>query len=406
MAGFDTSKVIAAFQAGQQIKRQKEQDEKDEEFRKLQLEDLNLRQKALKFEQKAKQFGLLQGQKAEEVGGSVNPPMTPSPSPIGDIPSQPSEISRTLPAKELSLPGVQFGPEEGVDSPVTMQPQSMQELLRQRRADQMFGSQLKREENTVTIPGMGQVDRSIAPGLVTSAGAAQRQDDQQDFTAGENEKARTAAASLQTQRDTAAARRAQVAASSRLKAAQAAGLSGELNPKQVSTSLQLANSLKSHPAYADMLDIATGMDGVTVGLSAKTGLGDITAINAFQKMVDPGATVREGDVALIQTASAIAEKILSEYPVERLRTGAKLPDATRKQMMDVATQLFKARAKNYNDSAGKQYRQLAAAAGIPFQYIGQDFGETGGSGPQVGTIENGYVFLGGDPADPKSWKKQ
>jgi hypothetical protein len=27
-------------------------------------------------------------------------------------------------------------------------------------------------------------------------------------------------------------------------------------------------------------------------------------------------------------------------------------------------------------------------------------------GPKVGTVENGYVFLGGDPAKPKSWKKK
>lgn len=27
-------------------------------------------------------------------------------------------------------------------------------------------------------------------------------------------------------------------------------------------------------------------------------------------------------------------------------------------------------------------------------------------GPQIGTVEDGYVFMGGDPASPTSWKKQ
>jgi hypothetical protein len=26
--------------------------------------------------------------------------------------------------------------------------------------------------------------------------------------------------------------------------------------------------------------------------------------------------------------------------------------------------------------------------------------------PQVGTVQNGYVFLGGDPSKPTSWRKQ
>ena len=37
---------------------------------------------------------------------------------------------------------------------------------------------------------------------------------------------------------------------------------GELTPKQTSLALQLANSLKSHPAYTDMQDIATCLSGV------------------------------------------------------------------------------------------------------------------------------------------------
>ena len=157
----------------------------------------------------------------------------------------------------------------------------------------------------------------------------------------------------------------------KLAAAQAGG--GQLTSKQISQALQMSNSLKSHPAYTDMLDIQTGLQGVITGLSAQNGFGDITAINAFQRMVDPGATVRSEDVVLLQTGSGLVDKILSDYPIEKLREGDKLPQAVRDRMKQVALELYERRSGNYNQSVGNQYKQLAAAAQLPFELIGQDF---------------------------------
>lgn len=151
--------------------------------------------------------------------------------------------------------------------------------------------------------------------------------------------------------------------------------------RQLGSAIQLANSLKSHPAYTDMLDIDTGMRGVEVGLSQRNGFGDIAAINAFQRMIDPGATVREGDVALMQTAAAFLSKIFSTYPIDRLQKGDQLPEATRQQMLKAARQLHTVRAKNYNEMVGNQYRQLADRVGVPFEMIGRDF-QVGAESPQ------------------------
>ena len=125
----------------------------------------------------------------------------------------------------------------------------------------------------------------------------------------------------------------------------------------------------------DMQDIATGLSGVQTGLAQGNGFGDIAAINAFQRMVDPGATVKEGDVALLQTASAFVNKILSDYPLEKLQKGSKLPDATRERMLKTANELYAVRAKNYNESVGNQYKALSVGSNIPFEYVGQDFPE-------------------------------
>lgn len=152
-----------------------------------------------------------------------------------------------------------------------------------------------------------------------------------------------------------------------------AGIEGELTPRQIGVAIQLTNSLKGHAAYTDMQDIATGMSGVKSGLAQKNGFGDIAAINAVQRMIDPGATVREGDIGLIQSASSILAKITTDYPIERLREGDLLPEPTRQQILKMATDLYKVRAKNYNDIVGSQYKRLAEAAKVPFEIIGSDF---------------------------------
>ena len=164
----------------------------------------------------------------------------------------------------------------------------------------------------------------------------------------------------------------------------ARGEGTELSTKQTQQAIQLANSLKAQPAYIDMIDVYNGIQGVETGLAQGNGFGDITAINAFQRMVDPGATVRSEDVVLLQSASALVQKILSDYPIEKLTKGSKLPDPVRAQMLKVAQDLYQTRAGNYNQSVGTQYKKLAGGAGIDFGYIGTDFPISyGGSAPKT-----------------------
>jgi len=162
---------------------------------------------------------------------------------------------------------------------------------------------------------------------------------------------------------------------------QAAG-SGELTTKQLTSAIQIGGSLKSHPAYTDMIDVQTGMNGVKSGLSQKIGFGDIVAINAFQRMIDPGATVRAEDIVTLQKGSAFINKVLELYPIEKLRTGAMLPQETRDEMMKTAKDLYEIHARGYNSTVGEQYKNLARGAGVDFSYIGADFPvtakETGG----------------------------
>jgi len=66
------------------------------------------------------------------------------------------------------------------------------------------------------------------------------------------------------------------------------------------------------------------------------GLLDISAINTFQRMIDP-ATVREGDVNLIQSAKSLAERL--DVMVKGWKKGAVLSEPQRKEMEAIAEQL-------------------------------------------------------------------
>ncbi len=407
--GFDVQRVIAAYQQGRQIKEQKEKKVRDSEDRDFELKQRaaqlkmdTIQQQILKRKLEQENVGAMQGQSGEEI---TIPGFSAAPTPgetidqgPGMLPLQSASIpgANTPPTvKDLPLPSMNVSGVEGLGvGGYTAQPKSMQELLRQARGEKAFESGLKKEENTVTLPAslLGgapndppiSVDKTIADNLISGVQQDARQDDQQAFTqsqaaakakddAEQSRLDRASREGISAADNTAAQARSDQQAAARIAAAKVAAGSGELTARQTSTAISLANSLKGQPNYTDMLDVANGIQSVSTGLSQKNGLGDIMAINGFQKMVDPGATVREGDVSLIRSASGLLNKILSDYPIESLQAGAQLPPATRAAMAAAAKQLYDRRAKNYDTTTGVQYKGLAKAAGIPFEYIGTDF---------------------------------
>lgn len=159
---------------------------------------------------------------------------------------------------------------------------------------------------------------------------------------------------------------------SKIQVARNAQKSGVLTEDQLDTALKLNKQVTSSAQYKDIQDISNGLRGVISSSRQKNGAGDIAMVNAFQRLIDPGATVREGDVKLLQTAQSLFAD--AQAKANRFTAGApKFSETFRQNLIDTATDLYNAQTKAFTDSQAP-LRKNAEARGIDFEeYVLPDF---------------------------------
>lgn len=136
--------------------------------------------------------------------------------------------------------------------------------------------------------------------------------------------------------------------------------------------LQLTKAFQDDPYIAYAIEAESALDTVLNGIAANNSTGDIAAINAFQGgMIDPKATVREGDVELIQKSAALFQRFQNYIP--KLLAGAVLTPEQRKDMQKMAEQIYDLRARNANDVGVKKFKTLAPKFRISLDDFGREF---------------------------------
>jgi hypothetical protein len=100
---------------------------------------------------------------------------------------------------------------------------------------------------------------------------------------------------------------------------------------------------------------------------------DIALINAFQKIVDPGVSVKEWDVSLLQSSIALKDRLNPSNLLSQVQAGTKLTPETRKQMLDSTVSIYNAQADFGNDLLQKKYYKLADNYGINLADYGYNY---------------------------------
>lgn len=160
-----------------------------------------------------------------------------------------------------------------------------------------------------------------------------------------------------------------------------------LTPVQLELINKIGDDYRAEPAQRDMLDVKSGFQTVKTlyGSPEKrataTGFDDIANINAFQRMIDPGATVREGDVVLLEKTIPFLKRISPTFKWSQFTKGDKLPIVVRESMLRVAKEVYNEKATNFNGTVADRYQRRAEASNVDFSLIGDTFtiyGEEGG----------------------------
>lgn len=122
----------------------------------------------------------------------------------------------------------------------------------------------------------------------------------------------------------------------------------------------LRKEFNALPAVKSYNDASLMFDKLLGATNDTTGAADLGAIFAYMKLLDPGATVMEGDVAKAENTGGKYEQGWNLY--NKIRSGGLLTPKMRADFRNEGAKLFGANAKQYEKTA-QRYRGFAKQRG-------------------------------------------
>lgn len=123
---------------------------------------------------------------------------------------------------------------------------------------------------------------------------------------------------------------------------------------------ELRKEFNTLPDVKTFNDVDSAFQKVKSAAGNPSAAGDLSAIFAYMKMLDPGSSVREGEFANAQNAGGIDQKIAAAY--NNVLNGQRLTPAQRADFIKQAAGLHQVHRAKY-DTAAARYRELATHQG-------------------------------------------
>jgi hypothetical protein len=120
----------------------------------------------------------------------------------------------------------------------------------------------------------------------------------------------------------------------------------------------------------DFVSVQSAYSTITALGKSPSAAGDIGLLTSFMRMVDPGSTVREGELATAENAGGVPDNVRSRY--NNLLRGERLSEDQRKDFIGQAKNMFDARKGGQKKLRGT-YKDLATRSKVdPLDVIGAE----------------------------------
>lgn len=129
----------------------------------------------------------------------------------------------------------------------------------------------------------------------------------------------------------------------------------------------LRKEITSHPATKDMIDIDSALGKIST--APESAYGDMGMIFSYNKILDPGSTVREGEFANAENAKGWDQKMIGLY--NKAVSGQRLTLAQRKEIVDSVVNLAKSQYGNWKATLSPQRKRLEDLKLDPTQIMPQ-----------------------------------
>jgi hypothetical protein len=131
--------------------------------------------------------------------------------------------------------------------------------------------------------------------------------------------------------------------------------------KGFTNEFKIKDAFSAEPVYKEYQGMKSAFSQIQESLKKANPIGDVAAATKIMKLLDPGSVVRESELGIAMAASGKMDR-LTNY-VDMYKNGTLLTPSQRNEFNALATELFAASSKAYNDKRG-EYAGFGAKYGI------------------------------------------